>query len=75
LIGERQLQRLFKTTVGIGPKLYSRIVRFRMAYEKAQSERKTSWTDVAYDHGYTDQAHFVKDFKTFTGLTPTALFN
>jgi AraC-like DNA-binding protein len=73
-IGERQLQRLFKTTVGISPKLYSRIVRFRMAYEKAQSERNTAWTDVAYHHGYTDQAHFVKDFKAFTGLTPTALF-
>ena len=73
-IGERQLQRLFKTTVGISPKLYSRIIRFRMAYEKAQSGR-SAWTDVAYHHGYTDQAHFVKDFKTFTGFTPTALFN
>lgn len=73
-IGERQLQRLFKISVGVSPKLYSRIVRFRMAYEKAQTE-KTAWTDVAYHHGYTDQAHFVKDFKTFTGLTPTALFN
>ena len=74
-IGERQLQRLFKTTVGVSPKLYSRIVRFRNAYEKAQAPKRSAWTDVAYDTGYTDQAHFVKDFKTFTGLTPTALFN
>lgn len=73
-IGERQLQRLFKNAVGISPKLYSRIVRFRSAYEQAQ-EKSAIWTDVAYNLGYADQAHFVKEFKSFTGLTPTALFN
>ena len=74
-IGERQLQRLFKNAVGISPKLYSRIVRFRSAYQQAQAGKLHGWTDVAYDLGYTDQAHFVKDFKSFTGQTPTALFN
>lgn len=74
-IGERQLQRIFKNEVGISPKLYSRIIRFKMAYERASAGRPSAWTDVAYDYGYTDQAHFVKDFKCFTGVTPTALFN
>ncbi len=74
-LGERQLQRLFKNTVGISPKLYSRIIRFRSAYEQAISGKSPGWTDVAYNSGYTDQAHFVKDFKTFTGHTPTALVN
>jgi AraC-like DNA-binding protein len=74
-LGERQLQRLFKNAVGISPKLYSRIIRFRSAYEQAQSGKSPGWADVAYNFGYTDQAHFVKDFKSFTGLTPTALFN
>lgn len=72
---ERQLQRLFKNTVGVSPKLYSRIIRFRGAYEQAVSGKWAGWADVAYNSGYTDQAHFVKDFKSFTGLTPTALFN
>lgn len=74
-IGERQLQRLFKSSIGISPKLYSRIIRFRSAFEQAQSGKFVAWTDVAYEMGYSDQAHFVKDFKTFTGVTPTALFN
>ncbi|CAN5457202.1 hypothetical protein BH10BAC3_BH10BAC3_34170 [soil metagenome] len=74
-LGELQLQRLFKNTVGVSPKLYSRIIRFRSAYEQAQSGKSPGWTDVAYNFGYTDQAHFVKDFKSFTGLTPTALFD
>lgn len=74
-IGERQLQRLFKNTVGISPKLYSRIIRFRSAYEQAQSGKSSGWTDVAYSLGYSDQAHFVKDFKSITGVTPTTLFN
>jgi transcriptional regulator GlxA family with amidase domain len=74
-IGERQLQRLFKNSIGISPKLYSRIVRFRSAYEQAQSGRQMAWADVAYSLGYADQAHFVKDFKNFAGVTPTALFN
>ena len=74
-IGERQLQRLFKSAVGISPKLYSRIIRFRSAYEQALSGKSPGWTDVAYSLGYTDQAHFVKDFKSFTGHTPTAMFN
>jgi AraC-like DNA-binding protein len=74
-IGERQLQRLFKSAVGVSPKLYSRIIRFRSAYEQAQSGKSQGWTDVAYSLGYVDQAHFVKDFKSFAGVTPTVLFN
>ncbi len=74
-IGERQLQRLFKSHLGISPKLYSRIIRFRSAYEQAQAGKNIAWTDVAYNLGYADQAHFVKDFKNFAGVTPTALFN
>lgn len=74
-IGERQLQRLFKNTIGVSPKLYSRIIRFRSAYKQAESGKSPGWTDVAYNLGYSDQAHFVKDFKSFAGVTPTTLFN
>lgn len=73
-ISERQLQRQFKESIGMGPKAYLRIIRFRHAYEYMQHNPGSfSWTDVSYDFGYADQAHFIKDFKQYTGAVPTAM--
>lgn len=69
-ISERQLQRVFKENMGIGPKSYSRIIRFRKIKQFLQTNPKVSWVDIAYDFGYADQAHFIRDFKAFSGRTP-----
>ncbi len=69
----RQFERNFKQYAGLSPKLFSRIIRFQQAlnnYGKGHS-----LTDIAYQCGYYDQAHFIHDFKTFSGYNPAAYFS
>lgn len=60
---------LFKRYVGLPPKSYARIVRFKQALRQIPSER--SWVSIALNAGYSDQAHFCRDFVKMTGLTPS----
>lgn len=72
-VSERQLQRSFKDALGTSPKMYTRIIRFRNAYQQVHLSKtnKISWASLSYDFGYADQAHFIRDFKEFTGAIPT----
>jgi AraC-like DNA-binding protein len=72
-VSERQLQRSFKDMLGTSPKTYTRIIRFRNAYEYIQQTKndKVSMADISYNCGYADQAHFIRDFKEFAGITPS----
>lgn len=72
-VGDRQAQRLFKEHLGLSPVHYHRISRFRQAYDRATEGLVSRWTDIAYDLGYADQAHFIRDFKAFCGITPSML--
>jgi len=54
------------------PKQYCRIRRFQRALTMTNRGRPVDWTGVALDCGYFDQAHFIHDFRSFAGLTPTA---
>jgi AraC-like DNA-binding protein len=74
-IGTRQLQRAFRDYFGTTPKAYSRVVRFRMAYDFLVNNPKTSWAELSYQFGYTDQSHFIRDFKQFAGTAPTAFLS
>lgn len=68
----RQLERAFKARVGVSPKQFSRLIRFKSALcrvVRAPDENKV-W--AALDCGYYDQSHFNHEFKAFTGLNPTA---
>jgi AraC-like DNA-binding protein len=62
----------FKNDVGLTPKRYGRVRRFQRALGSAQRPRGVDWARVALDCGYFDQAHFIHDFKSFAGVTPTA---
>jgi AraC-like DNA-binding protein len=62
----------FKTEVGMTPKRYCRVRRFQRALASAHGPAGVDWTQVALDCGYFDQAHFIHDFKSFAGVTPTA---
>jgi len=72
-VSERQLQRSFKDILGTSPKTYTRIIRFRNAYNQLRGPalNKLSWASLSYDYGYADQAHFIRDFKEFTGAVPS----
>jgi AraC-like DNA-binding protein len=69
----RQFERRFLEQVGVAPKLYSRIIRFNAALERKLSAPQASWTEVAHEFGYYDQAHLVRDFRAFGGVSPRTL--
>jgi AraC-like DNA-binding protein len=70
-LSPRQLHRTFTERLGVGPKLYSRLVRFQRAYLFKVAHPTISWPTVALRSGYTDYQHMVRDFKQFTSTTPT----
>jgi AraC-like DNA-binding protein len=61
----------FKAAVGVTPKHYCRIQRFQRTLALAEKGHAIDWTRVAHDCGYFDQAHFIHDFRAFSGITPT----
>lgn len=66
----RQLERKFTTQIGISPKQLSKIIRLQSTLKMLLNRQSESLTDIAYESEYYDQAHFIKDFKEFTGITP-----
>ncbi|HUL16005.1 MAG TPA: helix-turn-helix domain-containing protein [Terriglobales bacterium] len=67
----RRFIELFKRHVGMAPKLFCRVRRFQRVLRGITSGRPVSWTDIALDCGYFDQAHFIHDFREFSGVNPT----
>ena len=72
-VSERQLERRFLRVVGVTPHRYIRLVRFQKAIRRLQGGLFDHLSDLAYDLGYADQAHFIKEFKEMSGQTPTTL--
>ena len=70
-LSSRRLVERFKAAVGVAPKRYCRILRFQQALTSAERGRQVDWTRIALDCGYFDQAHFIHDFRSFAGITPT----
>jgi AraC-like DNA-binding protein len=62
---------LFRGTVGMAPKLYCRVLRFDHMVERAAAEPAPSLVELALEAGYSDQAHFSREFLTFAGVTPS----
>jgi len=56
------------SVLGITPKMFGRIARYRRVLADLPQDR--SWADRAFDAGYCDQSHMIRDFSAFTGLTP-----
>ena len=61
---------LFKKRVGVSPKQYLRIMRFQKALLEIETSQAIDWSRVAVESGFYDQAHFIGDFKNFSGFTP-----
>lgn len=66
----RQFERVSKDRIGFPPKVFARLVRFSKAYRLREQFADLSWTSIAHECGYFDQAHFIRDFKEFAGISP-----
>ena len=69
-LSKRQFNRIFSENIGVHPKEFSRIIRFQRALNMLEGNSLTSLTALAYECGYFDQSHMIKDFKAFSGYTP-----
>lgn len=61
---------LFTRQVGLTPKVYCRVQRFQRVIQSVQKQQRVDWAGVAASCGYYDQAHFIRDFRAFSGLNP-----
>jgi AraC-like DNA-binding protein len=62
---------MFSRAVGLTPKMYCRVRRFQHVLRRARTGGFDSLTDLAIAGGYSDQPHFNREFREFTGITPT----
>lgn len=69
-ISERQFQRKFKTEIGITYKNFHRLLRFEKALDLISNDKDVNFTQIAYDLGFADQSHLIKNFNEFAGCTP-----
>ena len=70
-ITPRHLRRVFKEQIGLSPKFYARLKRFGYAWFCANSGR-FNWRTLTGHNGFYDQAHLIREFKTFSGKTPSS---
>ena len=73
-VNRRNIERRFATSIGMSPKQLSRAVRLQATLRMLEQKNFTSLTSLAYENGYYDQAHFIKDFKEFTGIKPKSFY-
>lgn len=67
---QKHLIKLFKDNVGMTPKGFLKVIRFQKAIQEIDISKRINWTSLALESGYYDQAHFINDFKLFSGFTP-----
>jgi AraC-like DNA-binding protein len=67
------LEKRFRGKVGTSPKKFSSLVRFKNSIDHYRPDR--SLTDLSYEMGFYDQAHFIKEFRNFTGDSPEIFFD
>jgi AraC-like DNA-binding protein len=73
-VSAKRLIQLFSEQVGMTPKLYLRVARFQRVLARVHTAADVSWLDEVAHHGYYDQPHFIRDFREFSGFTPTEYF-
>ena len=70
-LSQRRFIDLFRNEVGMAPKLFCRVQRFQDIVAQINNAPSVDWIDLALSFGYTDQSHFIHDFREFSGLRPT----
>jgi methylphosphotriester-DNA--protein-cysteine methyltransferase len=72
-LGVRQFERRFIAEIGISPKLFARVARFQSVLDAKILRQNYSWTNLAYEYGFHDQMHMIKDFRSLSGFSPEQL--
>jgi AraC-like DNA-binding protein len=67
---QRHFIELFRNQVGLKPKEFQRLCRFRRVVEAVKGQAAVDWANISLSAGYFDQAHLIHDFKHFSELTP-----
>jgi AraC-like DNA-binding protein len=67
---QRHFTEMFRRGIGVTPKAFLKIMRFQKAVKTIDAASVPDWRDIAFDCGFYDQAHFINDFKHFSGFTP-----
>ncbi len=70
-ITERTFERQFLAYVGVTPKHFTKIIQFQVSLNQLSEDNYTRLTDIVFDNGFADQSHFIRNFKQFTGKTPS----
>ena len=70
-LSARRFIEVFRSEVGLTPKLFCRIRRFQKLIHSLGAGSRVNWANAALECGYFDQAHFIHDFQAFSGLTPS----
>jgi len=73
-LSRRHLIHRFEQEVGLAPKAFARVRRFQRVLRDVHPQAQVDWAEVALDCGYYDQAHFIHEFREFSGMTPSAYF-
>lgn len=60
----------FRDAVGLAPKRYARVQRFRRLLAVLSATPRPAWAQLAIEHGYFDQSHLIRDFREFAGVSP-----
>jgi AraC-like DNA-binding protein len=71
-LSPKRFIQVFRDETGFTPKVFCRIRRFQQALGLMDARKSVEWANVALDCGYFDQAHFIHDFRAFSGINPTA---
>ncbi|WP_234047748.1 helix-turn-helix domain-containing protein [Chryseobacterium paridis] len=69
-LSERYIQKLYQANIGLSPAAFSAVTRFNRCLHLVLNTQ-ASLTSIAYECGYYDQAHCIKEFKRFTGIAPS----
>ena len=73
-LSPRQLRRIFNFYIGTTAKSFSNVVRFQHILNAKPSKQSLKENKLYFDVGFYDQAHFIKNFKTYYGVTPSEAF-
>jgi AraC-like DNA-binding protein len=71
-LSPRRFIEVFRNEVGLSPKLFCRVRRFQKVLRMISAGRAVDWAEIAVTCGYFDQAHFIHDFKNFSGINPSS---